>query len=327
MWSILIFVFVSTFLWAQDQNYILAGKEIFVPKLGSKQALTTHPRLSGFVANYFNRPGSFHGPNCYNTALIASGLFSQNNIRYVSPEEFEVIVQNNFVKVSSPLFKDIIVFDSTRSRGHAAFYLGDELVFHKKSFGTQYHYRIVDINSVGVVEENEWIPGPVDDSSSQMNWPELGKLSRDFYRLKTLNLPKIEGKLAPLIVQIEKDLTTDLKIWAIGRKWGMLGEYFLQELLTYAKNNKSNSYTLGLLTSLKDQVFIMLEEVHFKNRSSGSVLEEICIPENSQQIFSYINQFGKILNLDQAKIDSAISRLKNQDLSTCRLRPIAELLI
>lgn len=325
IWALFFCIF-STSLWSQDQTYVLQGREVFIPKLGSKHSLSKHPHFNSFIQSYFNRPGNFHGPNCYNTALIASGLFNQDKTRYVSPEEFEALIRNNFSRVASPAFKDIVVFDSNSSRGHAAFYLGDEIVFHKKSFGTQYHYRIVDINAVGVVEENEWIPGPMDDSSSQMNWPELGKLSREYYRIKHSKLPMLDKNLGPLIEQIEKDLTQDLKTWAIGRKWGMVGEYFLQELLSYAKNNNANAYTIALLTSLKDQVFIMLEEVYFKNRSAGSVLEDICIPENSDQFFSHLEKLGKILKRDQAKINSASARLKNQDLSTCRLRPISELL-
>ena len=112
---------------------MLADKKIFVPKLDSSEKLTSHPRFEGFIQEMFNRPGEIHGPNCYNTALIANGYFSKLQKRYVSPEEFEEILKSNFVKVTTPVYQDIIVFDAKSSRGHAAFYLGDELIFHKKS--------------------------------------------------------------------------------------------------------------------------------------------------------------------------------------------------
>ena len=313
----------SSFLWAQDIDVMLAGKRTFIPKLGAKQTLTSHPRFTGFIEQMFNQPGGVHGPNCYNTALIASGLMSVNQKRYVSPEEFEEVLRNNFTQVSNAHYKDLIVFDAKSSRGHAAFYLGDNLVFHKKSYATHYFYRIVETEKVGMVEENEWRPGPVDDSSLQMDWPRLGSLPREYYRLVSKrNVPR-NPKLAPLLTKLENLLQTDLNSWAISRKWGMTGEYLLEDILQFAKSEKMDKYTIGLLLSLKDQVYIMLEEVNFKrSRSVSRVLEEICIPEQKEQLFDLIRDFGRVLNKDSRRVEEVISQLKNQDVSRCTLRPL-----
>jgi hypothetical protein len=320
-------IFCSLLGWAQDELYLLAGKEILVPKLGSKQALTAHPRFEGFIQEMFNRQGDFHGPNCYNTALIANGYFSKTSKRYVSPEEFEEILKSNFVKVTAPAFQDIIVFDARSSRGHAAFYLGDDLIFHKKSFGTQYHYRITDIDHAGAVEENEWAPGPADDSSQQMKWPELGSLPKEYYRRNSIKPMQLDKRLAPLVTKIEQALLPDLGSWAIGKKWGMTGEYLLEDLVKYGQTLKTDKYTAGLLTSLKDQVFIMIEEVYFKRaRSASRVMEEICIPEQKEQLFGLIRETGKLLGRDSQKIETVLTKLDAQDKSRCQLRPLDELL-
>ncbi len=308
---------------AQDQRVILAGKDITIPKLGSKEVLPAHSRFNSFIKNTFNRPGPFHGPNCYNTSLIASGYLSQNEVRYFSPEEFEEILKSSFTPTQSLQYKDLIVFDAKASRGHAGFYLGDNLVFHKKSYGTQYHYRITTTENVGVVEENEWTPGPMDDSSLQMNWPELGNTPKAFYRLNSKRRPSLDPRLSTLVLKIESLLLKDLGQWAIARKWGMGGEYLLEDLLSFAKSQKMNSYTIAVLTSLKDQVYIMLEEVNFKNaRNPSRVMKELCIPEQSEQFVELINDFGQALGKSKQEISKAINETLNQDIERCRVRPI-----
>lgn len=321
MKKLLFLLLLSSTLHAQDGRYMLNGRNIFVPKLGSKEALTPHPRLNGVISKLFNRPGEFHGPNCYNTSLIASGLWSNSKKRYVSPEEFESILKNNFKEVSNPNYGDVIVYDAKMSRGHAAFFLGDNLVFHKKSFGTHYHYRIVESDKVGVVEENEWVPGPMDDSSMQMDWPELGKKPKSYYRLTSRYLPKIDSRFDRLLTEMEKTLEADLKVWAMGKRWGMVGEYFMDALLSYARAQRVNKYTEGLIISMKDQLYVMIEEMYFKHaRSAARVLEDICLPEDTTQIFGFIRELGRLQNKPSGKIEEALKKLSEQDRSRCSLR-------
>ena len=327
--SIILIIFLSCpfFALAQDRKAMLDGQQVLIPKLDSKVPLSSHPRFQGFISNMFNRAGDFHGPNCYNTAFIASGIFSQDKNRYVSPEEFEAILKTNFDKVDHPEYKDILVMDAKSSRGHASFYLGDNLIFHKKSFGTQYHYRITDLTEAGVVEENEWTPGPMDDSSAQMNWPELGKLALEAYRLKFLKLPPLDPKYENLIISIESALLSDLKSWSIGRKWGITGEYLLEDLLVYLRKAKTDKLTEGLVISLKDQIYIFLEEVYFKStRSSSNILEELCVPEHKEQLFSLIKDLGKVFGKSDDKIAAVLKKIEDQDKSLCRLRPLNELM-
>ena len=324
---IIAFILTSISAWSQEAVYNLAGKYVTVPSLSSKQPLSQHSRFEGFIQKMFNRPGDFFGPNCYNTALILSGAFSPADIRYVSPEEFNEILKTNYIQVASPQYKDVIVFDAKRSRGHSAFYLGDNLIFHKKSFATHYHYRITEIKNAGIVETNEWVPGINDDSSSQMNWPELGTLPLEYYRLKNSNRPKLDPRFDKFIRKLEQLIVLDARSWAFGRKWGMTGEYLLEDFLVYARSLKTDKYTEGVLTSLKDQIFIMLEEVYFKSSHSPSrVMEDLCVPEDKQQLFDLLREFGSLLKLDSKKVTMVLEKLDQQDKERCQLRPLQELL-
>ena len=327
IFPLIVLLFSSLICSAQDANYTLAGKEVFVPKLDSKQLLSAHPRFQGFIQQMFNRPGDFFGPNCYNTALIASGVFTPDSKRYVSPEEFESILKTSFTKVAAPEFKDLIVFDAKSSRGHAAYFLGDGLIFHKKSYGTQYFYRITEVSLAGVVEENEWVPGITDDSSEQMKWPELGSLPQEFYRRKSGGSSKLDKRFAPIIQKIEKALLADVKTWAIAKKWGMTGEALLEDLLKLANSQNTDKYTEGVLISMKDQIYIMLEEVYFKRaRSAERVMQELCIPEQKEQLYGLIQDLGVLLNKDALKIESVLKALEEQDKSRCKLHPLDLLL-
>lgn len=325
MYILILFLSISSVL-SQDRTYILEEKEILIPKIGSKIALTPHPLFDGIIQKFFNNPGSFHGPNCYNTALIASGAFLPLELRYVSPEEFSVLLSTNFNRVSSPEYKDVVVFDAKSSRSHAGLYLGDELIFHKKSFRTHYHYRITDIKNVGVVEENEWVPGPSDASSDQMKWPDLGSLPLEYYRIKSKTKPKIDSRISSLILLLEKNLINDLKTWSMAKKWGVLGQYLAEDLHKYAKSINVDKYTESLLISFKDQIYLMLDEIYFKNRSASSAYRNVCLPQEKDQLVTLLNEFGKVLKKDQAKIKQTIDKLFNQDLSRCELRPMNEML-
>lgn len=322
-----ILLLTSQVLWAEDKTFVLDGKDVLVPGVGSKSTLTEHSKLQGFIKDTFNKPGPYFGPNCYNTALNAVNFFSKKNVRYTSPEEFEEILKVSFEEVAHPESQDLVVFDALSSRGHVGFYLGDNLVFHKKSFGTYYTYRIVEISTVGAYEENEWKPSVFEDSSSQMVWPNLGKLPMKFYRFTKTQRPELDTKLAPFISKIERLLLDDLSSWSIAKKWGMAGEIFLEEMLPLAKGMKANSYTQAVLLSLKDQVYIMLEEVNFKKaRSPERVLQELCVPEKKEQLFSLIKELGTLLGKDTQQVEFILNSIETQDKQICSFKPLKTLL-
>jgi hypothetical protein len=262
---------------ANDERfYPFQNGTLQVPEIGSKKPLSCmgcELPLNAFAVMKFNRPGDFHGPNCYNTALIASGVYSPNQVRYVSPEEFEAVLKKAFTLTTNEKAGDILVFDAKSSRGHAALYLGDNLIFHKKSYATHYFYRIAPMTEAGLVEKNEWVPGPVEGTINQFVWPKLGELPKAFYRFK-----RVKISLTKEMNILETKLLTDLGHWAIAKNWGLIGKNIIQD---YYKeiSPRADELTQGILISFRDQVGLYFDELHYKNsRNYTKTTEEICLP-------------------------------------------------
>lgn len=72
-------------------------------------------------------------------------------------------------------------------------------------------------------------------------------------------------------------------------------------------------------------MYTIIEEVYFKRaRSATKVMEEICLPEQKEQLFALIRDLGRLKQLDDQKLIGILSRLEAQDRSKCRLRPFHE---
>ena len=101
---------------------------------------------------------------------MAAQALAPNDLRYISPEEFEAILSQSFVSVPTSSAGDLVVYDAKSTRGHAAYLLTDGMVFHKKSYHKNYRYRILPLEDVGVIENDEWVPSPWEDFPP---WTEL----------------------------------------------------------------------------------------------------------------------------------------------------------
>lgn len=308
---------LSTNIFAQIE-YPFAGGFLSVPMLNSKENLKCtgcEQELPLFVKKYFNKPGNFHGPNCYNTSLIASGVMSEKQIRYVSPEEFKEIIKINFKKETNLTPMSLIVFDSKSSWGHSGFYLGDNLVFHKKSYATYYHYRITTLDNVGIVEENEWTPNPFNGSMNQFKWPELGSLPMEFYSPVK---KKIQYKThEKLIKKLEAMVIDDSGKWAIMKKWGIVGGNLLATLVNALPDQ--DPLTKGTLISFRDQIRVYFDEVHFAStRNYERAMSEACLPEDRTQLKELYFYLGNYLNLDDNFLKDTYSKVMGQDKRHCR---------
>lgn len=301
-------------------HYPFANGTLSVPTLLEKASLQCtgcQRDLSQFIQNKFNRAGDFHGPNCYNTALIASGLFKTNQIRYVSPEEFKALIGQNYRVSSNKAPNTLVVFDAKSSWGHAGFYLGDNLVFHKKSYNTYYHYRISSIDKVGIPEVGEWTPSPFEGEIAQFKWPELGKLPMEFFVLnkKTINY----SVHAELLKYLEALIIKDAGAWAFAKNWGLMGVNLLHELK--AKLPNQDALTKGMLTSFHDQAQVYFDEVHFKNaRNYDRVTEEVCLPQNPEQLKTLYMNLGNYLKINKTNLESKWNQVMAQDKRKCRER-------
>jgi len=52
-------------------------------------------------------------------------------------------------------------------------------------------------------------------------------------------------------------------------------------------------------------------------------LREICVPEDKDQLFSFIRDLGKLLGQDDENIKNILKQIEMQDRSTCQLRPMS----
>ncbi len=325
MKSLLSFVLIlfSGFTLAGEADfYPFQNGTLKVPSIGNKEQLECvgcHFNPPPFVKAKFNQAGDFHGPNCYNTALISSGVMKPNQIRYVSPEEFEALLKTNFSAKSNLSSGDVIVFDAKSSRGHAAFSLGENLVFHKKSYGTYYTYRITSIENVGVVEKKEWTPNPFEGSIAQFNWPELGKLPKAFYKT-TKKTISYDPRFARVLTSLEPVLVNDFGKWAVAKKWGLIGKNLIEDYLKLI-TPQADSLTKGMFISFKDQMQLYFDEVHFKNaRNYDRVTEEVCLPEDKTQLQQVYQFLGKTLGRSDAELQKNWERVLSQDKKRCRER-------
>ena len=96
---------------------------------------------------------SFEGPNCYNAALIAAGILTPEQVRYVSLSELTRYLQRDYKEVITLEYKpgDLLVFKekiTSNDFHHVAYCLGDSLVFHKGGYTCKYPYEIVKLGKV-----------------------------------------------------------------------------------------------------------------------------------------------------------------------------------
>lgn len=294
--------------------------------LSSYESLTPSEKT---IETWLNKNANFSGPNCYQAALLSAGALNPEDVRYISPEEFEAILSLHFKKVESPAPGDVVVYEANFGRGHAAFLLADGMVFHKKSFNKNYRYRILPLEEVGVIEADEWVPSPWEDFSP---WTEIniGKTPKAYYRADASKLAPTptaeEVSLKNLSAHLQAQILIDGPNWRVGKNMGLGMEVFLNTALSHVKQTTQNKLIVGRLTSLKDQVFMSIEETHFSNRNlserrANEIKEEICFPDNEfldQTIRLTANLFQKdpeqVLSLSKEKLKTIDRKKCNFDL-------------
>ncbi len=288
--------------------------------------------LPNFVVEKFNTRASFSGPNCYNTALIGSGFFDEDEIRYVSRDELKNYLKTFYRKVSSPQMGDIVIYDDRGSQGHAALYLFDNLIFQKKGFLNSYLYRVGKISSVSEVEPGEWTPSPFDGMGPPMDMGIENK-KMGFYRLRNDvylnydNLSANENQILDLIDFIGEQLLNFAGKWKVGYEMGLISEHLIPDLKKLLNTYGDRSDPViqiykGMLTSFQDQIYQSIHETHFSSRYADErrINPQICYKNNSylQKIIRSLLKFsGKSANA--AAVNSVFSKLDSEDKVRCRI--------
>lgn len=289
--------------------------------------------LSQAAQNRVNQTTAFSGPNCYHAALLAAGRFIEGENRYVSPEEFELYLQYFFTPTLAPQPKDIVVYEAHDQRGHAAFLLNDNLVFHKKSFSKKYFYRITNIDQVAAIEPGEWIP-----SRSSGEKPALDGMSttdKMYYRLqadKPFAIPTpIFSAGAEILAKHQFIELVDLlvlqlsPVWQVGHRLGVVTETLLEDLTNDWRDLAKHPdlgvrFSYAKLISLRDQVINSIGESHFSSPYADArrakILQEICwndTPEFRKVIQFLLKVYGK----PDTQVDAILQKLKDTDRAEC----------
>ncbi len=321
------------------------AQQICVPGIASTAVFSPPSKpfyFPAFEAAKFNKGAGFGGPNCFNSALIASGGLLETELRYVGSSEFELILQNNYRLVSEQERKpgDIVVFDAEGGRSHAAVLFGQNLIFQKKGFLRHYLYRIVPLDETMTDEPGEWVPGPFDQIPGSGE-TYLNSAPRAYYRIK--DGVKSVGKFTELELQqlevvafLKRSVLMTASGWKVGRELGLVTEELIPRLVTeFSQLARHPSYEARLafetLRSLGDQVFQSIEESHFSSNKMSEnrraqITAEICYAENGY-LRELLPKLMKLSGKDSspASVEAVVSKLRTMDRSACRMDLMAML--
>ena len=292
-----------------------------------------------FVEASFNSASNFSGPNCYNTALIASGGMSPETRRIVTLDEFTTIVAEKYELVSegAARFGDIVLYDAKFSKEHAALFLSRGLIFQKKGFKKGFGYRIKAIDAAYESEENEWAPSPLDDERYD-NSPAVIHAPRAFYRLKAVegsrspsSLDGQEAKLVQLINFIEKNVVSEAQTWKLHSSLGVMMEGVVAELkkaLLSLKTSPTYEARLayGRLLSLNDQIYMSIDEALFSSpyarTREKTLFEANCYNEQAPFLRLFAAELAMVYRaspLSDAEYKILLEKLRSFDRKACRI--------
>lgn len=261
--------------------------------------------LPPFIQKQFNHLKGFSGPNCYATGLVASGVLSEDNMLYVDTSELELYLAHYFIEVSQPAFGDVVLYDG---KDHVAYYLFEDLVFHKKGYNKGYGYRIAPLTKVFAAEPYEWKPSPF-DSATAIDNPTYGEKPKKYYRkleaskIAATPNPSDKEKLAIIVVNhIFEQMKKSAPGWKVDDDMGTMIENVISGLAReFSFMEKSASFEAQLayqrLNSLESQAFQVIEESCYASPTANAdrINKEHCIVANDfvdgllKKVFAYKN--------------------------------------
>ncbi|MBF0443324.1 MAG: hypothetical protein HQK54_15560 [Oligoflexales bacterium] len=284
------------------------------------------------IRQLFNRlSSSYSGPNCYNAALIASSLQKVDERTYVDLKEFELYLERYFDEVKKPQFGDLVLYDTEHSKDHAAFYLFNDLVFHKKGFKKVYRYRIVKSDDVLKKEPFELRPSTFDD---YVDDPEFGKKAKKYYRRKNPgDLPKVdelkgpELKAAGVIQVMEKAAAEYGASWELPTNMGIISESLVERFkqeFSFLKDGTDNfeaNLHYEKLNSLSSQIFQAIEEAFYSSpyADGRKVNRDYCYKENQyirdliSAVFLYVRDRPPM----EREIAGILDKMRAEDREKC----------
>ncbi len=259
----------------------------------------------------------FDGPNCFNTALLATGVLPIDDVRYVDWEEFEFYLQHAFHLVNGkPERGDLVVYAASSERDHAAVYLGDGQVLHKKDFNSSYEYRVVGIEEVFDHEPGDDRPRRPEDPAPIFSDEEAVQ-DRAFYRRDSfIELPEV-----PFDLRTAKNLLDFVLIavlehapsWDVGENLGIVSEN-LTGVMT--RRYSDTPQITVLAKSLTYQIYQSIIAEHFRSvyaQSRPEPIERRIYFSPNHYLRDLILLVGEVegFALSEAEIDEVIKKLED----------------
>ena len=297
---------------------------------GETTYIVTH-LFPPFIAETFNTQPNFSGPNCYNTALLASGGIDRTEVRYVSLAEFDQILAMQYTSIdeSEARFGDVLVYDANFSREHAALYLGDGLIFQKKAIQKGYGYRIAKIDAAYDPEPGEWEPSPFSLLLTPPN-TEAIMAPRAFYRRNSMPTALPDGPITRIINRFNASVLKSAPNWSIHKDLGMIAESIgpiLRREFRDLKDSKISTDRLAIarLESLSDQIFLSIDETLYSTPFGAtrniSLKEEFCYDESSTFLAGLASDVTALYRpeaaITSAEWQAVLAKMKTYDRSKC----------
>ncbi len=302
-----------------------------VESIGGETTYVVTQMFPSFIAETFNTQTNFSGPNCYNTALLASGGLERSEVRYVSLAEFDQILAMQYTSIDEKeaRFGDVLVYDAKFSREHAALYLGDGLIFQKKAIQKGYGYRIAKIDAAYDPEPGEWEPSPF---KLLLTPPDTAAIMapRAFYRRNSVPTALPVGPITSIINRFNAGVLKSAPYWSIHKDLGMIIESISSTLRREFRNLKDSKIStdrlaIARLESLSDQIFLSIDETLYSTPFGAtrnvSLKEQFCYDESSQFLAGLAADVTALYRpeaaITSAEWQAVLAKMKTYDRSKC----------
>jgi hypothetical protein len=263
-------------------------------------------------------PG-FDGPDCFNTALLATGVLPFEDVRYVDSEEFEFLLSRYFDPVKGkPQIGDLVLYGASDSRDHAAVYIGDGRVFHKKDWHGAYEYRVVGIDRVSAHDPGDDRPRRPEDKIP--SWDQAAVRDRAYFRRKPSPAPlEIPPELVPteqVLSYVHGAVLESGPRWKVGETLGIVTENLMGSIWSRLSEESASGPAETALTVLAKSLVFQLEQSidaeHFRSiyaqANPEPIRREIYFKDN-EFLRKLIRLVGEMEGVEP-DVDGVIARLE-----------------
>ncbi|MFH1728503.1 MAG: NlpC/P60 family protein [Pseudomonadota bacterium] len=298
LWCLNLFLFLIVIL--ISLNSLFAQDNAQLENLGLNLEFLNEfekQKLDFILKNHLQKI-SFSGPNCYNTVLRTDQVMHESELRHVGKDEFLLYFTLFYEeRIGQPEFGDLVVYNNSSYKDHVAIYLGNDYVFHKKDVNKNHIPKIVKIDEVFKQEPFEMNPF---NKSYYMGDEKKAVKDLGFYHLKQdvaefsdliYALSEQEIKQITLIEFFRQNILQYSKNWKIGHEMGQFTEDLFEEVKAefYDLAQSENVFAqmaYAMFLSLRDQVFVSIEDAHYSSRYAQARAKEI-----RSQIYIHFNDY------------------------------------